>query len=94
MGWRLFRRIKLFPGLRLNLSKSGPSLSLGGPGAWLTLNRRGRRQTIGVPGTGVSHTTTTPWEGRAAPRSCGACGDRIAKTARFCPQCGTPAKEP
>ena len=28
MGWRFYRRIRLIPGLRLNLSRSGPSLEL------------------------------------------------------------------
>ena len=41
MGLRFFRRKQLFPGLRLNVSKSGPSLSMGVRGADMTVGRRG-----------------------------------------------------
>ncbi|MBS0396467.1 MAG: DUF4236 domain-containing protein, partial [Proteobacteria bacterium] len=36
MGFRFQRRVRILPGLRLNLSKSGVSASVGGRGAWLT----------------------------------------------------------
>jgi len=54
MGFRFNRRISIFKGLRLNLSKSGPSVSVGGRGAWLTLGKKGTRATVGIPGTGMS----------------------------------------
>lgn len=54
MGFRFNRRISIFKGLRLNLSKSGPSVSLGGRGAWLTFGKKGTRATVGIPGTGMS----------------------------------------
>ena len=53
MGFRLFRRIKIIPGLRANLSMSGISLSAGKRGVgWLTANRHGMRATAdtGIPG--------------------------------------------
>ena len=37
MGLRFQRRIRIFPGLRLNVSKGGVSASVGTRGAWLTL---------------------------------------------------------
>jgi hypothetical protein len=52
-SWRFFKRIPVIPGLRLNLSKSGVSVSLGRKGAWTTFSRRGRRTTVGAPGTGI-----------------------------------------
>ena len=54
---RFFKRIRILPGLRLNVSRSGVSASVGGRGAWITL-RRGRkpRVTVGAPGTGFSMT--------------------------------------
>ena len=58
MGWRLYRRLKILPGVRVNLSRSGVSTSIGGRGAWLTFGRRGTRATIGAPGTGPSYSTT------------------------------------
>lgn len=58
-GFRLFRRKKLAPGLRLNLSRSGPSLRIGPRGAGITVGgRRGLRTTVGVPGTGIYYTRT------------------------------------
>ena len=54
MGFRFSRRISIFKGLRLNLSKSGPSVSVGGRGAWLTFGKKGTRATVGIPGTGMS----------------------------------------
>ena len=56
MGFRLHRSMKLFPGVRLNLSKSGLGLSLGVPGARISLNPKyGTRATMGIPGTGLSY---------------------------------------
>ena len=46
------RRLSILPGLRLNLSKSGASVSVGHRGAWLTVGPRGRRATTGWPEAG------------------------------------------
>jgi Protein of unknown function (DUF4236) len=54
--FRFRRRINLLPGVRLNLSKSGVSASVGLRGAWLTIGHGKTRETIGLPGTGVSYT--------------------------------------
>ena len=56
MGFRFYRRFRIAPGLRINLSKSGVSTSIGRRGAWFTIGPRGTRETLGVPGTGVSYT--------------------------------------
>lgn len=56
MSFRFRRRIKIAPGVRLNLNKRSASLSLGGRGARMTVNRHGTRKTVGIPGSGV-HTT-------------------------------------
>ncbi len=55
MGFRFRRSVKLFPGVRVNLSRGGASLSLGGPGATISLSSRGSRATFGLPGTGLSY---------------------------------------
>jgi hypothetical protein len=60
-SFRFFRRIPLIPGLRLNLSRGGVSLSVGRKGAWTTFSRSGRRTTVGAPGTGVSYTDYERW---------------------------------
>lgn len=60
MAFRFFRRIRIAPGLTLNLSKSGISVSIGPRGAKQTVSTRGNRTTIGVPGTGLSYTVLNP----------------------------------
>lgn len=60
MGWRFYRRISIAPGIRLNVSKRGTSLSFGRRGMWYTTGPHGRRRaTLGFPGTGLSYTTTS-----------------------------------
>jgi len=55
MGFRFQKRIRIFKGLTLNLSKSGSSWTVGRPGA--SVNFRGDKVTgnVGIPGTGVSY---------------------------------------
>jgi len=59
MGLRFRKRIKIFPGVWLNLSKSGISTSIGGKG--LTVNLKGGKvkTTASIPGTGLSYSQTT-----------------------------------
>ena len=56
MAYRFWRRVKIAPGLTLNLSKTGGSLSMGPRGAKFTVGPRGRRATAGIPGTGLFYT--------------------------------------
>lgn len=60
MSFRFFRRIRIAPGISLNLSKSGLSVSAGPPGAKFTVGTRGTRATIGLPGTGLFYTVSNP----------------------------------
>src|SRR4051794_32254324 len=68
MGFRFRQSFKIMPGLRLNLSKTGHSWSLGAPG--YTANfRKGRvRTTASIPGTGLSYVTETGGKGRRSKR--------------------------
>lgn len=59
MGLRFKKVIKLAPGLKINLSKSGLSTSVGKPGSTINFSKRGTKTTIGAPGTGVSYQTST-----------------------------------
>jgi hypothetical protein len=52
-----FRRAHIAPGLSINLSRFGPSLSGGVRGAHITIGRRGITRTVGLPGTGVFYTS-------------------------------------
>jgi len=56
-NFRFYRRVHIFPGLSLNLSKSGPSLTVGVRGAHVMLGHRGVTRTVGLPGTGIYYTS-------------------------------------
>ncbi|UVO34505.1 DUF4236 domain-containing protein [Bradyrhizobium arachidis] len=56
MGFRFRQSFKIIPGIRLNLSGSGASVSFGPRGAHFTIGPHGTRTTVGLPGTGVSWT--------------------------------------
>lgn len=57
MGFRFFKRLNILPGVQLNLSKGGGSVSVGPRGAKMTLGTSGGRVTFGLPGTGLFYTT-------------------------------------
>lgn len=54
MGFRFQRRLRIAPGLRLNVSKSGLGLSFGPRGRSLSIGPRGLYSNVGLPGTGIS----------------------------------------
>jgi hypothetical protein len=56
-NFRFYRRMKIFPGLSVNVSKSGPSLTFGVRGAHVTVGHNGIRRTVGIPGTGLYYTS-------------------------------------
>ena len=56
MPFRFYRRKKILPGITLNLSRSGPSISFGVRGARVTVGPKGNRATVGLPGTGLFYT--------------------------------------
>lgn len=59
MGFRVRKSIKIMPGVRMTFSPSGVSTSIGVRGARITRGSNGRiTRTIGLPGTGISHTET------------------------------------
>lgn len=70
MGFRFQKRIRIFKGLTLNLSKSGSSWTVGRPGA--SVNLRGEKVTgnVGIPGTGLSYRQSLDSPGTSAePRT-------------------------
>lgn len=96
MGFRFQRRIKILPGVTLNLSKSGISTSVGRRGAKVTLGKDGVRTTVGLPGTGLSYTTYQRYNnktkgkvpGRGYVSTCPYCGHNMRKQWDNCPKCG------
>jgi hypothetical protein len=54
-GLRFQRRVKLFPGVHLNLSFSGVGVSAGGRGFHVGRTARGQNYfSAGIPGSGLS----------------------------------------
>lgn len=56
MGFRFQKRVNVLPGVKVNLSKSRISTSLGGKGAGINIGPDGKPiVTVGIPGTGMSY---------------------------------------
>jgi hypothetical protein len=55
MAFRFQRRIKILPGLRLNVSKTGISWTVGTRGASVTARDGKLTGNVGIPGTGLSY---------------------------------------
>src|ERR1043166_573594 len=57
MGYFRFRKsIKIAPGIRWNIGKTGSSVSIGGRGITHTIGAKRSQTTVGIPGTGISYT--------------------------------------
>jgi hypothetical protein len=54
MTFRFSKTIKLFPGVKINLSKSGISTSIGASRATVNIGKSGTFTTVGLLGTGIS----------------------------------------
>jgi len=74
MGIRFRRSVKILPGVRLNLSRSGVGISAGVRGLHVGLDAKGRKYaSAGIPGAGLSSrqylrrsTATAPADSRNA----------------------------
>ena len=53
MGWRFRKRIKIFPGIHINISKSGLGINIGPKGANVSIGPNGTYVNTGIPGTGL-----------------------------------------
>jgi len=84
MGFRFRKSFKVAPGVRVNLGKKSASVSIGGKGARFTASTSGRRtSTVGIPGTGLSYSSSS---GRAKRTSGKSTGSRLpsARTYKVC----------
>lgn len=78
MGLRFRKSIKLGKHARLNLNKKSFGVSVGGKGARYSVNSSGRRtKSIGIPGTGLSYSTTSG--GKSRKRSTGSKKSKTSK---------------
>ena len=50
MGWSFRKSISILPGIRISLSRSGPRLSVGIPGARASVDMRGKVRVYGGRG--------------------------------------------
>jgi len=57
MPVRIRKSFNLFPGVKVNMSKGGMSITVGRKGFHLNFSRRGVRQTVGLPGSGISESS-------------------------------------
>jgi Protein of unknown function (DUF4236) len=71
MGWRFRKSFRLLPGVRLNLSKSGVSATIGVAPFHLNVGPRGVYSDISIPGTGIYNRQRldAPSVGRRSPHS-------------------------
>lgn len=68
MGFRFRRSVRIMPGFRVNVGKSGiTSLSIGQRGITTNINAKGSKATFSLPGTGVSYSTDRSAQANAAP---------------------------
>ena len=67
MGFNFRKTISLGKGLKLNLGKKSASVTIGKKGVHHTISTTGRQTTtVGIPGTGLSYSTTTGTKKQAA----------------------------
>lgn len=57
MPVRIRKSFNLFPGVKVNMSKGGMSITVGKKGFHLNFSKRGVRQTVGLPGSGISESS-------------------------------------
>jgi hypothetical protein len=53
MAWSFRKRIKIIPGIHLNIGKNGISTTIGVPGASINIGKNGTYLNTGIPGTGI-----------------------------------------
>jgi Protein of unknown function (DUF4236) len=87
MGFRFRRSVKIFPGVRFNLSPRGVSTTIGGPALSLNVGSKGAFVNAGIPGSGLSYRE------KISSREGGQLGGSPAATPRA-PTAGVPLPTP
>ncbi|MBP1583406.1 MAG: DUF4236 domain-containing protein [Victivallales bacterium] len=85
MGFRFQKRIKIFPGVSINLSKGLPSVSVGPRGAKMTLSTKGVRGSVGLPGTGASYSKYYQWGKMTGSKTAGKSSAKAPSRAKAVP---------
>jgi len=82
MGLYFRKSIKIAPGLRLNVSKRGTSVSIGPRGAKVNIGKRGTYVTTGIPGTGI-YSRTKISGGNKRPTNSAYSSSQLSDAERF-----------
>lgn len=69
MAWNYRKRIKIAPGIHLNLSKGGVSTSIGPKGAKISIGKNGTYLNTSIPGTGLYSRQKISGNRSSTPRS-------------------------
>lgn len=69
MAWNFRKRIKIAPGVHLNLSKGGVSTSIGPKGAKISIGKNGTYLNTSIPGTGLYSRQKISGKRLSTPRS-------------------------
>ena len=72
MVWNYRKRIKIAPGVHLNISKGGISTSVGPKGAKVTFGKNGTYLNKGIPGTGLYSREKISGGNRSSKSGCAA----------------------
>lgn len=78
MSFRFRKSIKIAPGIRVNLSKSGVSTSIGPKGSTVNISKRGVKHTAGIPGTGLSYQSQV-YKAKKKPKAAPLAADPLTK---------------
>jgi hypothetical protein len=70
MGWFFRKSFRLLPGVRINISKSGPRLSVGVPGARASIGVNGKTRLYGSMGP-LRYQKTASFAASGKPRAKG-----------------------
>ena len=70
MVWNYRKRIKIAPGVHLNISKGGISTSVGPKGAKVTFGKNGTYLNKGIPGTGLYSREKLSGENKSSNSGC------------------------
>jgi len=68
-SWRYRKRVRLMPGVTLNISKSGISTTVGPRGANVNLGKSGAFLNTGIPGTGIFRRDRIGGGNKSTPRN-------------------------
>jgi tetratricopeptide (TPR) repeat protein len=68
LGFRLQRRVRIAPGITMNISKRGLGMSVGPRGAKVSIGPRGTRESVGIPGTGMRYEVRQDYKKGQAPQ--------------------------